>query len=164
MHRARWWKQGELFALILVVTVVMIAAGCETTTHERTTEYTPGGEVSSQRYERSGEIRRELRRVFENTVIDGVGVFENSNEGLARKAAISLAVDDLAAKVQTEVRSNTVIYQNEDVRSTVETNVHALVNNYRIDFEGYDPGTNKYRVRISVRGEQLIREIERWIE
>jgi len=154
-------RQGSVAAIILVGILAVVLNGCQTTNTVKTTEYTPGGEVQTQRVERNDKVKYELRRIFENTVIEGNGVFDNANEGLARKAALSLALDDLAGKVQSEVRSNTVIYQAEDVRSTVETNVHALVNNYRIDFEGYDPGTTTYRVRISVRGEQLIREIEK---
>ncbi len=146
-----------------VIVVMMFACGCTTTT-TNTTEYTPGGEIATDRREVNNRVVNELNRVFESRPITGVGIFENRNEGLARKAAISLAVDDLAAKVQTELRSNTVIYQNDDIRTTVETNVHALVKNYQIDFEGYDPDSIKYRVRISVNGEVLISEIKRRIE
>lgn len=142
------------------VLLVVLVGGCATTaTTER--EYTPGGQLATERELEGNEVLRELRRVFENTILEGQGVFEHRNEGLARKAALSLAVEDLAAKVQTEVRSNTVIYQNDDVRNTVETRVDALVRNYRIDSEGYDPGTSRYRVRVSVQGETLLREIER---
>lgn len=153
---------------VLVLTVAVLIAlillpACTTTVTE-TKEYTPGGQLQTERYEEDDSTLYELRRIFENTIIEGEGVFESNNEGLARKAAISLAVEDLAAKVQTEVRSNTVIYQNDDIRSTVETKVHALVSNYSIDSQGYDPSSDKYRVRISVRGEQLIREIKRHIQ
>ena len=48
-----------------------------------------------------------------------------------------------------------------DVRDVVENRVHALVNDYRIDQAGYDPGTNKYRVRVSIAGETLVREMEK---
>jgi hypothetical protein len=150
-------------ALLLIAVTLIMTPACTTTVTE-TKEYTPGGQLQTERYEEDDSTLYELRRVFESTIIEGEGVFESDNEGLARKAAISLAVDDLAAKVQTEVRSNTVIYQNDDVRSTVETKVHALVSNYSIDSQGYDPGTDKYRVRISVRGEHLIREIKRYIQ
>ena len=68
---------------------------------------------------------------------------------------------DLAQKVQSEVRGNTVVMNNEDVRSVVETSVNAVVRNYDIDSAGYDPNSTKYRVRISIRGEQLVKEIER---
>jgi hypothetical protein len=42
----------------------------------------------------------------------------------------------------------------------IEIQVHALVSNDNIDSAGFDPGTSKYRIRINIRGEQLIREIE----
>jgi hypothetical protein len=43
----------------------------------------------------------------------------------------------------------------------VETSVNAIVRNYDIDSAGYDPNTTRYRVRISIRGEQLVKEVER---
>ena len=90
-------------------------------------------------------------------------MFESDNEGLARRTAINLAVAELASQVQMKVRAESVIYNNKDVRDVVENRVHALVNNYRIDLAGYDPGSNKYRVRVSLGGEELIREIEKRI-
>jgi hypothetical protein len=124
-------------------------------------EHSLSGSLAEERIERDGRVISELRRIFDQTTVTGSGVIENGNEGLARRAALALAVSDLAAKVQTEVRSNTVVYQNSDVRDVVETNVHALVENYSIDFEGYDPGSINYRVRVSIRGESLVREVER---
>jgi len=126
-------------------------------------EYTSGGQLSYEATTVDDEVKSELRRVFEGTSIEGVGIFENDNEGLARRAAIQLAVADLAAQVQTMVRNESVIYNNSDIRDVVETRTNALVNNYRVDFTGYDPGTNKYRARVSIRGEQLRREIEKHI-
>lgn len=144
---------------ILYVTILM---GCSKTIVTEK-EYTSGGELSYQATTVDDRVKSELRRIFEGTNIEGVGIFENDNEGLARRAAIQLAVADLAAQVQTMVRNESVIYNNADIRDVVETRTHALVNNYRVDFAGYDPGTNKYRARISVQGEQLRREIEKHI-
>ncbi len=126
----------------------------------REKEYTSGGELSYQATKVDSQVKSELRRIFEGLNIEGVGIFENDNEGLARRAAIQLAVADLAAQVQTMVRNESVIYNNADIRDVVETRTNALVNNYRVDFTGYDPGTNKYRARVSIQGEQLRREIE----
>lgn len=139
---------------------------CTATPHTQTItrEHASSGAISEERVERNGQVVSELRRIFDQTTVTGVGVLEDGNEGLARRGALALAVSDLAAKVQTEVRSNTTVYQNSDVRDVVETNVHALVQNYTIDFEGYDPGSLKYRVRISIRGESLVREVERRLD
>jgi len=143
----------------LAITSCASTASTQTVTRE----HSLSGNLAEERIERNGQVISELRRIFDQTTVTGIGVIENGNEGLARRAALALAVSDLAAKVQTEVRSNTVVYQNADVRDVVETNVHALVENYSIDFEGYDPGSIKYRVRISIRGESLVREVERRI-
>jgi hypothetical protein len=102
-----------------------------------------------------------LRRIFDTTVIRGEGMFDNDNEGLARQSALSLAQADLAQKVQSEVRGHTAVMNNEDVRSVVETSVNAVVRNYEIETAGYDPRSTRYRVRISIRGEQLVKEVER---
>jgi hypothetical protein len=88
-------------------------------------------------------------------------MFDNRNEGLARQSALSLAQADLAQKVQSQVRANTVVMNNEDVRSVVETSVNAVIRNFEVDSAGYDPNSTKYRVRISVKGESLVKEIER---
>lgn len=130
-------------------------------TQERVTVYSPGGAVASQTDRDGGRVLAELQRVFDTTVIRGEGVFEHANEGLARQSAITLAQADLAQKVQSEIRGNTVVMNNEDVRSVVETSVDAVVRNYEIDTAGYEPGSRTYRVRLSIRGEQLVKEIER---
>jgi len=140
---------------------VAILPGCSNKSIVTEKEYTSGGQLTYQTNSVDDQVQSELRRVFEGTSIEGVGIIENDNEGLARRAAIQLAVADLAAQVQTLVRSESVIYNNSDIRDVVETRTHALVNNYRVDFTGYDPGTNKYRARVSIQGEQLRREIEK---
>ena len=161
-------KGSELqsLAIVCLVLAIFVGIGCRSSTPRyktTTTEYTSGGEIAEHRVDEAGLITSELRNIFDHTIIRGEGMFENANEGLARRSAVSLAVAELAGKVQTEVRSNTVIYNNNDVRDVIENSVHALVSNYEIDFAGYDPGTNMYRAKVSVRGETLIREIERRI-
>ncbi|GMU42136.1 MAG: hypothetical protein IT479_11085 [Xanthomonadales bacterium] len=138
-------------------------AACASTYQETRTEYQPDGSVRSSQSSVRGRVVSDLQREFRGVDLVGDGMFENANEGLARRTAISLAVSDLAAKVQTQVRANTTIYQNRDVRDVVETNVNALVSNYQIASEGYDPGTSKYRVRVRISGEQLASEISRRI-
>jgi hypothetical protein len=143
--------------------LAFFVTGCASKQVVKEKELTSSGQTSYQATTVNDKLRYELRRVFDGTNIEGVGIFENANEGLARRTAIQLAVADVASQVQTLVRTETVIYNNQDVRDVVENRVHALVNNYRIDFSGYDPGTNKYRARVSVNGEQLRREIEKRI-
>lgn len=149
--------------LAATVTAAVYLAGCASSYQETRTEYAADGSVQSAQTSVRGRVLSDLQREFRGVDLVGEGMFENANEGLARRTAISLAVSDLAAKVQTQVRSNTTIYQNRDVRDVVETNVNALVNNYQIVNEGYDPGTTKYRVRVRVSGEQLASEISRRI-
>jgi len=152
------------FASILILPALAAAiSGCAPTYQETRTEYATDGSVRSTQNSVRGRVISDLQREFRGLDLVGDGLFENSNEGLARRTAISLAVSDLAAKVQTQVRANTTIYQNRDVRDVVETNVNALVNNYQIISEGYDPGTPKYRVRVRITGEQLASEISRRI-
>lgn len=149
-------------SILLAATVASTIAGCGPTYTTTAKSYTASGQLSDATVDQNGRVISEIRRIFEGTIQTGEGVFENSNEGLARQAALSLAQADLAQKVQTEVRGNTIIMNNKDARSVVETNVHALISNYQIDSAVYEPGSpTKYRVRISVRGEQLVREIER---
>ena len=148
-----------LLGMGLLIVSLVLSISCTTTkTVER--EYTQEGSLSYERDKTNDQVNRELRRVFLNTVLEGIGIYENENEGLARSTAIDLAVAELAGKVQTVVRSEAAMYNNQDVRRVVETQVKAIVGNYNIDSSGYDPGTYKYRVRISIKGEQLIREIE----
>lgn len=151
--------------LVATLCVQFVSVACTATppTHTITREHASSGAITEERVERNGQVVSELIRIFDQTTVTGIGVLEDGNEGLARRGALALAVSDLASKVQTEVRSNTTVYQNSDVRDVVETNVHALVQNYTIDSEGYDPGSIKYRVRISIRGESLVREVERRI-
>jgi hypothetical protein len=154
------WVGAGVLSLMALLPLVL---GCETTHHQTTTQWTPGGNLQHADYQRNGEVISELDRYFRGVVIEGEGMIENSNEGLARTAATSLAVRELAGKVQTRVRANTAIYNNKDVRDIVETRVDALVNNYEIDTAAYDPNSTKYRVRVRITGEQIAREIQQWL-
>jgi len=145
----------------MLVLLAAAAAGACLSTQGKTTVYTPGGQVADQTITQNDKIVAELHRIFDTNVVTGDGIFENGNEGLARQSALTLAQADLAQKVQVQVRGNTVVMNNQDVRSMIESNVNAIIQNYRIDTAGYDPNSTKYRVRISVTGEQLVKEIER---
>lgn len=137
------------------------ASACASSTGTTTTTvYTPGGQVTQRAQTENGVVVAELHRIFDSTQIVGEGILENANEGLARQGALSLAQADLAQKVQVAVRGNTTVYNNQDIRSVVETSVNSLVQGYSMDFSGYDPNSVKYRVRISITGERLVKEIE----
>lgn len=146
---------------VTVVCASAVVVACSTQPDVHTTVYSPGGRVVEETRESGGEVIFELHRVLDGNVVQGEGMFENANEGLARQGALALAQADLAQRVQSEVRASTVVMNNADIRSVVETNVHALVRNYSIDYSGFDPGSAVYRVRISIRGEQVVREIEK---
>jgi hypothetical protein len=153
------WSMGLLLASGVAVCFLVSCAATRTVE----TEYTPEGTVSYQKDKINDSVLSELRRVFINKVIEAEGIFENRNdetEGMARSAATKLAITELAGKVQTTIRQDDVIYNQKDVREVTETQIRAIVSNYNIDFAGYDPGTKTYRVRVSIKGEQLIREIE----
>ncbi len=150
---------GKSFYGVLVVAVIVFMTSCATT-EVTTKDYSPEGNLVNQTKTTNNQIYSQLQRVFTNKVIEGIGIFENENEGLARTTAIQLAVNDLAAQVQTFTRLESSIYNNEVVRQLVETQVKALVGGYKVEFSGYDPGTFKYRVRLTITGEQLIKEIE----
>jgi hypothetical protein len=154
--RTIYWATVVLFGF-----AVLGLISCASTTVTKETEYTPGGNVNYSKDQVNNDVMNELRRVFTNTKIEGIGIFESDNESLARRQAINLAVNDMASKVQVKTRSESVIMNSKDVRDLVENQVHALISGYKVESEGYDPGTTKYRVRISVEGEQLIREIEK---
>lgn len=156
-------NQQAFVRKLLLMGFAFVLVGCAPTYQETRTEYGRDGSVESQQTSVRGRVISDLQREFRGMDVVGEGLIDNANEGLARRTAIGLAVSDLAGKVQTQVRSNTTIYQNKDVRDVVETNVNALVNNYEIVSEGYEPGTTKYRVRLRVSGEQLASEISRRI-
>jgi hypothetical protein len=144
--------------------VLMVWLGACTTTRTVETEYTPGGQMAYKRDKVNDDVKSELRRVFQTTSITGEGTFRSTNEGLARTAATEAAVSEMAGKVQTESKRSSVLYNNESFRSVTETSIRAIIKNYTIDFAGYDPGGEVYRVRVSVRTEDLIRAIETYIQ
>jgi hypothetical protein len=145
---------------VAAMVVLLVCTGCATT-QEKTTVYTPGGSVADETVRSGDRVLSEIRKIFETTVIVGEGIFDHKNEGLARQSALSLAQADLAQKVQSEVRGNTMVMNNQDVRSVVETSVNAVIRNYDIDSAGFEPNSTRYRVRISIKGEQLVKEVER---
>jgi len=163
MKQMRGMSRGIAVAGLAVGCVTLSA--CAPTVRTVETEYTEGGQVSLNRDKVNDNLRYELRRVFLSTTLTGEGTFKNANEGLARMSATEIAVSELAGKVQTETRRNRVSYNAESVCNVVETNVRALVKNYVIDYAGYEPpGGEVYKVRISIKGEQLIRSIETFIQ
>ena len=147
-------------ARVLVAFTAVASVGCGPTIKTTEREMTPSGNVTYSREKVGDSATHELRRVFQSTVVEGIGVFEDSNEGLARRMATQLARAEVAATIQSRVKSDSVIYNNSQVRDVVETQVNAIVMNCPIESAGYDPGTNKYRVKVSIRGEQVVREIE----
>lgn len=162
MSTRHTWLQRTGTLMVLTSASLWFAACASTRTIE--TEYTPEGNVSSSRIKEDNKVLYELRRVFLNAVVDGEGVFVHENEGLARSTATDLAVAEMAGKVQTTIKRESVIYNQESVRQVVESQIHAICRNYQISFAGYEPGTMKYRVKVSITGEQLIREIESRIQ
>jgi hypothetical protein len=153
-----------ILVLLLGISLLLISACASSSVSTQEKEYTTEGNLTYASAKVDGSVTDELRRVFQNSRLEGIGIFENENEGLARRSALSLAEAELARKVQSLVKSETVIYNNKDVRDVVETQVHALVKNYEIESAGYDPGTIKYRVKIFLYGENLLREIETRIQ
>ena len=139
----------------------LIACGGSQQYRTQQTVYDSGGRVTETRVDSGGQVISELRRQFQDSTLTGQGSIRNTNEGLARRAATQLAVSELAAKVETEVRSNTRIYNNSDVRDVVETRVAALVQNYEIDYAGYEADLETYIVKVSLTGRRLVEEFER---
>lgn len=162
-------RKTRLYVSALSVTIFilifMFSLNSCSSTYQTETEFTPEGNKSFERESVDGQTVYELRRVFQNIRLEGVGIFENENEGLARSSALRVAERELAAKVAVKVESNTTLYNNIDVRDVIRTKVNAIVRNYRIDSAGYEPPSSyTYRVTISISGEQLIREIETLIK
>lgn len=159
-----------LHPVVIVLFLVMVFSACTANTGRnrgsvvKEKEYTSEGNLTYKSTTVDEQVISELQRVFENKSIEGIGIFESDNEGLARRTATNLAVAELAGQVQTLVRSDSTIYNNKDIQDVVENRVHALVNNYRIESVGYDPGTMKYRVRVVLNGESISREIEKYIQ
>ena len=156
-------KKNLTKLLCLTLFMLLIFSACSQKVIKET-EYSPGSKVTYKSTTVEDNVVSELRRVLDRATIEGNGIFESDNEGLARRTAINLAVAELAGQVQTLVRSESTIYNNKEVRDIVENKVHALVNNYRIDTAGYDSGTKKYRVRLSISGEIIRREIEKYVK
>lgn len=158
----------KLFRTLISLTFLMLIMACSSTSEQRSeryetqrTVYDERGTVEGNVVESGGRVISELRRQFDETTLTGEGRIKNSNEGLARRAATQLAVSELAGKVETEVRSNTRIYNNSQVRDIVETRVAALVQDYEIDYAGYESDAETYLVRVSITGRRLMEEFER---
>jgi dGTP triphosphohydrolase len=155
-------KKEWMFGMLLACALALLA-GCTTQT-TTTKTYTPGGQLTEAQKDIDNEVLYELNRIFATKTLKGEGLFESDNVGLARSTAISLAVRELAAKVQTMVKANTVVYNNKDVRDVVETQVMALVQNYEIEYAAYQDNSKMYHVVVRVEGEQLVKEIQRYIQ
>jgi hypothetical protein len=159
----RFGKKDLFKILCLTSWIFLLLSACS---HKvvKETEFSPGGRVAYESTAVDEKVVAELRRLFDRVTIEGNGIFESDNEGLARRTAISLAVAELAGQVQTIVRAESVIYNDKEVRDVVENRVQAVVSNYQIESAGYDPGTNKYRVRVSISGETVRQMIEKQLK
>ncbi|MEE4303815.1 MAG: hypothetical protein V2J19_06630 [Wenzhouxiangella sp.] len=158
----------KIHKVVMSAAAVLIVAACASSSEKsdqryqtQRTVYDERGSVRDSVVESGGQVISELRRQFDETTLTGEGRIKNSNEGLARRAATQLAVSELAAKVETEVRANTRIYNNSEVRDIVETRVAALVQDYEIDYAGYESDAETYLVRVSITGRRLTEEFER---
>ena len=152
------------FASLGCLAFVLTITGCTSPSPSYDTKrvvFNDSGAVANTSVESGGQVISELRRQFENQTLTGEGRIKNPNVGLARRAATQLAVAELAAKVESEVRANTRIYNANDIREVVETNVAALVRNYEIDHSDYEG--EYYVVRVSMSGQRVVEEFERHI-
>jgi len=157
MKKHTWGSLAAGLCLVAAAGMWLMACGPTIETHER--EVSPAGNTTYAASKTNGEIESELRRVFNTVQVVGEGIFENANEGLARSTATDLAMAELAKLVQAKVQSDSTIYNQTDVRQVIMNQVNAIISNSKIEMAGYDPGTKKYRVRVSVTSESLVREI-----
>lgn len=153
----------RLFSSSLVRFSVLLGSlylltGCASYETEHTV-YTESGAVRERTVDVGGQIVSELRREFADTAITGMGMFKHENQQLARRAAMQLAVAELASQIQTRVRANTRIYNVDQIRDVVDTRVNALVNNYQIESAGLE-GDN-YVVELVVTGQTIVEEFLR---
>jgi hypothetical protein len=158
------YGEKDFFKLLCLYSWIFLMLSACSHKVVKETEYSPGERVAYESTVVDEKVIKELRRLFDQKIIEGNGIFESDNEGLARRTAINLAVAELAGQVQTIVRAEIVIYNDKEVRDVVENRVQAVVSNYQIESAGYDSGTNKYRVRVSISGETVRQMIEKQLK
>ena len=145
----------------LSVAALILLAGCAQPMYDtKSVTYDPEGAIKQQTHTSAGQVISELKREFATDAVEGEGSFTHSNAALARRSATQLAVAELASKVEVRVKSNTKIYNNQDVRDVVQTKMAALVQNYSVEEAHYDKENSTYTVTVRIEGRRLVDEFE----
>jgi len=127
------------------------------------TEFSEKGTVAKKIVTVNNKIKSELHRVLDGIVVEGKGKFKNANENLAKSAALSMALNDLAKKAgQVLIEEDTTIFNNE-VKSIIRQRASNVIAGYKIMLDMYDPETQTAKIIVRQEGERIASQIERFI-
>jgi len=154
---------------IWVFVIVLLLIGCsgnKTGGSKETqieTEFSEKGTITKEIVTVNDRIKSELHRVLDGVVVEGKGMFKNANENLAKSAALTMALNDLAKKAgQVLIEEDTTIFNNE-VKSIIRQRASNIVTGYKIMLDVYDMETQIAEIVVRQEGERIASQIERFI-
>lgn len=154
-----------LVVIMVAVTLVACGGGKKNRTKETKieTDFSEKGTVTKEVVTINNKVKSELHRILDGVVVEGKGMFKDANENLAKSAALTMALNDLAKKAgQVLVEEDTTIYNNE-VKSILRQRASNVVAGYKVMLDVYDPETQTAEVVVRQEGERIASQIERFI-
>jgi hypothetical protein len=156
--------------LSLSLACLFFVAGCATTggqpaeaTKETERDFSKQGTVTKEVVKVNSRIRSELHRVLDGVVIEGKGSFSDAREMVARNAALTIALNDMAKRAgQVLLEEDTTIY-NDEVKSILRTRARNIVKGYVVMVDVYDPDTQTSEIIVRQEGERVASEIAKEI-
>ena len=161
MNNSRVLVGAIVMALVLVACGGSKSGGTRETKIE--TDFSEKGTVTKEVVTVNEKIKSELHRVLDGVVVEGKGMFKDANENLAKSAALTMALNDLAKKAgQVLIEEDTTIYNNE-VKSIIRQRASNVVAGYKVMLDVYDPETQTAEIVVRQEGERIASQIERFI-
>ncbi len=149
-------------AIAGIIMATVIFAGCATTTITKKSKYGPGGTLAESSYSKNERVLDELKRVLEKQTVQGKGIFTHENIGMARVAAMNLAINDLAARAGEVIASQDVTLYNDKISSIIRTQARSIVKGYEIVAEEWDKADKVYEIVIEMHGSKIAEQIHKY--
>lgn len=133
----------------------------KTTEIERERDFSEKGTVTKEVVTVNNKIRSELHRVLDGVVFEGKATFKDKNREVARNAALTLAINDMAKRAGAVLIEEDTTVTNDQVTSIVRTRASNIVAGYAIMVDTYDPETQIAEIVVRQEGERIASEMAR---
>ncbi len=152
-------RSKTMMLMTVAICCLAICFGCA---RETKVTYHPETGVKTSKTETvGGSVKSSYRADLVLLTEMGVGEWSDKNKALAREAALTIAISDLAEKVgKVLIMKDSRIF-NDDAMLHIQKYSANVVKGYEIILDDWDPETHMAKVRIQQNIWRVVQELER---